>query len=418
MKIKTLLQTAAALSLCLLMNSCSSRQAETRGHYFSVRQEDGITIAVTSSIPKYEGELFRYEKVLELREDERPESLFNRPTDFLADSQGRFYVADSGDARIAVFSPEGSYLRSIGRRGEGPGEFQAPRIQSIRNDIISVYDLLLRREVRYRTDGTLVDITSIPADHSHRPNEYFRLDEERMAQIIRQYEDVENDRYEWAEILIHTAAPDTVALFATEHVLTGYRFPSVRRGLRIMQRGNYLFAPQPIAYFSPAHGFVLSSGKEPVIDVFDSSGTLQKRIRMDMAAEQVTAGDKDEVIAVFQRDLSEADAETQTYIKEQIDNLRFMEYKPPWYAFMVDDVGFFWLIDIDTLDLQDVAEHGFDMMVLDKSGEYLGRTRFPPALFLRFSNGRLLINNQDPETGEYSLTVYQIIPAVSGLIYP
>jgi hypothetical protein len=37
---------------------------------------------------------------------------------------GNLYVLDTGDSTIKVFSPEGAHLRTLGRKGEGPGEFQ------------------------------------------------------------------------------------------------------------------------------------------------------------------------------------------------------------------------------------------------------------------------------------------------------
>ena len=37
---------------------------------------------------------------------------------------GNFYVLDSGDAYIKVFSPQGDFLRKFGGEGQGPGEFQ------------------------------------------------------------------------------------------------------------------------------------------------------------------------------------------------------------------------------------------------------------------------------------------------------
>jgi DNA-binding beta-propeller fold protein YncE len=39
---------------------------------------------------------------------------------------GSVYVSDSGNARIQVFSPTGAFLRQVGSRGEGEGEFLEP----------------------------------------------------------------------------------------------------------------------------------------------------------------------------------------------------------------------------------------------------------------------------------------------------
>jgi hypothetical protein len=49
---------------------------------------------------------------------------FARVVSVVADSAGDLYVADGPDHRIHVFGPDGRLLRSMGRRGAGPGEFR------------------------------------------------------------------------------------------------------------------------------------------------------------------------------------------------------------------------------------------------------------------------------------------------------
>lgn len=45
------------------------------------------------------------------------------PTDIAKDSKGLIYIADSGNSRIQKYSSNGRLLKSIGREGQGPGEF-------------------------------------------------------------------------------------------------------------------------------------------------------------------------------------------------------------------------------------------------------------------------------------------------------
>ena len=52
---------------------------------------------------------------------------FNSPADLAVDAAGNIYIADSRNQRIQVFDPEGRYLRTIGRKGQGPGEFMSTR---------------------------------------------------------------------------------------------------------------------------------------------------------------------------------------------------------------------------------------------------------------------------------------------------
>lgn len=49
---------------------------------------------------------------------------FYKPTDIALDSTGNLYVLDAGNHRIQKIGPNGTLLASLGRRGQGPGEFQ------------------------------------------------------------------------------------------------------------------------------------------------------------------------------------------------------------------------------------------------------------------------------------------------------
>lgn len=42
------------------------------------------------------------------------------------DAQGRVFVSDFQEPRVLVFGPDGQHLATIGRKGQGPGEFTAP----------------------------------------------------------------------------------------------------------------------------------------------------------------------------------------------------------------------------------------------------------------------------------------------------
>src|SRR5690625_4437409 len=76
-------------------------------------------------------------------EDEGPESFFGiGPTNIAADHTGNLYIMDSGNHRIVIFDEAGNHLRTLGRQGSGPGEFQMwPQGITVAADgTINVYD--------------------------------------------------------------------------------------------------------------------------------------------------------------------------------------------------------------------------------------------------------------------------------------
>jgi len=58
------------------------------------------------------------------QEDQPPEHQLGQPVAVRTDSQGHIYIADRLSKQIKVFDEQGQYLRSLGGRGRGPGEFQ------------------------------------------------------------------------------------------------------------------------------------------------------------------------------------------------------------------------------------------------------------------------------------------------------
>lgn len=64
-------------------------------------------------------------------------------------------ISESGD-RIRVFSSDGTYLRDLGRRGEGPGEFQWVSHLLFAGDTLVAVDRRLNRLTWMREDGTVV----------------------------------------------------------------------------------------------------------------------------------------------------------------------------------------------------------------------------------------------------------------------
>ena len=111
------------LPVFIMLVSCEQQKAEWKG---IIEEVDGVTIVKNPEIP-FHGEL-----ILDLEEDisignEKDENyLFYRVRGIALDSEENIYVADSGNYRIQKFDRDGKYLQTIGRKGEGPGEFRRP----------------------------------------------------------------------------------------------------------------------------------------------------------------------------------------------------------------------------------------------------------------------------------------------------
>lgn len=74
------------------------------------------------------------------------------------DSAGRIYVLEFQAQEVRVFGPDGSFLRRIGARGEGPGEFQRARAITLRDQReLWVLDIDPPRWSIFDLEGVLID---------------------------------------------------------------------------------------------------------------------------------------------------------------------------------------------------------------------------------------------------------------------
>ena len=116
------LHRAAALASLLLLALASAQpiQAAWQG---TTATTDGVTTVTNPETPAY-GETRQELSELWRRGGDSDDLFFGTIAEFLHDDAGNIYLLDGQLSEIQVFDPNGELLRTIGRQGEGPGEFQ------------------------------------------------------------------------------------------------------------------------------------------------------------------------------------------------------------------------------------------------------------------------------------------------------
>ncbi len=85
------------------------------------------------------------------------------------DSRGRVYVVDALEGGVIVLSPDLRHLETVGRAGEGPGEFRLKQIQILPTDTLFVFDVDLNRVTIIEPDNFEVIDTFLPANLRRGP---------------------------------------------------------------------------------------------------------------------------------------------------------------------------------------------------------------------------------------------------------
>ncbi len=95
--------------------------------------------------------------------------ILSGPNDIAIDVDGNIYVLDYLLAQIIVLSPTGERLRTIGRKGKGPGEFQLPRSFTLSGDTLRVVDVGNGKLQVVGLHGDFVRSTPLPPGASMGP---------------------------------------------------------------------------------------------------------------------------------------------------------------------------------------------------------------------------------------------------------
>lgn len=69
------------------------------------------------------------------------------------DDQGNIYILDRKNTQVSVFNTDGLFIRSFGKRGQGPGEFQVPIGMFVEGQYLHIYDFMIRKISTFSLDG-------------------------------------------------------------------------------------------------------------------------------------------------------------------------------------------------------------------------------------------------------------------------
>jgi len=403
--------SAALVSVLVLTTSSGFLKQE---HTFRVFDEDGVTVAETSGGPKYDTELFSFERLARIHEDEnRPESLMGNPSSDKSrmGEDGSVFVTDVKYNRILRFDAAGEYLNGIGGQGQGPGEYLGPRLLSTDDGTVTIWDPMLNRTSFYRYDGTFLESEQHFGRRSLAIYGLYRGTGGELVHLEYRTEFEGRRAYVYHSYFatIYSTEHDTIATLVAGPVKGHYQI-----GGWICWR---LFTGFPSATYHPDRGIIMTTGNEPVFKYYRLDGTLSRIVRLNIPAEPVTRRERRAWAVAERHMLEQTPPEGLSMEQERLRHVEFNDPKGFWTDVTVDHNGFIWAAQPgDTFRGMTGTGMTYEHLVFSPEGEYLGITNLPGASAI--SRGHL-ITRQDNEAGTgIELVVYRIVPAVPGLEFP
>ncbi len=321
------------------------------------------------------------------------ELLFGRIASARRDAAGNLIVADRQALEIRIFDVEGRHLQSLGREGEGPGEFQSLRGAwpvSYRDETdvdsrqVIAADSRLDRITRFSGEGTPMGTATLSGREDlmispiglggsgavlSRASPFNVLpDLQSLSRSLEDFVDAmfageENRRVLFVRHRFDGVLVDTLA--EGKDAARG----SVSSGSGMEMRVRTMtvpFSPQAAAAGSP-YGIVVTGGALYEISVFDKDGSLRMIARLDEAPPVRT----DEHLEAYARGSDRDEAETRERI-EQYRQFPLPESLPGYTHVLFADEGELWA---RRYGLPGESMLRWDVFAND--GAYLGRVDVP-----------------------------------------
>lgn len=371
----------------------------------TIEEKNGVKVIKNPNEPLYGEITFDLEEDLSIGNEEDENYAFYRIGMPVVDSEGNIFVLDSGNFRIQKFDRNGKYLQSIGRQGQGPGEFERPSTLYLDSDNnIYVEDSggkvhIFNKGGEFKNAVTLTEFTrpimrefGITKEGSLIAQTLSR--EERKSDMPMDYDTFFNID------LINSDGTTikTVASFSWE------------RSERIKtERGGFLSPNNlctPRLCLCPINEDLAIYGYSTDYSLFaiNAKGETVYIIKKDEPPQPVTKAEKDKVIDRFMGGQKENERMPKISRSKYASALKFPKHKPFYERIIKDDKDRIYVEKFKFLfNRSEIAD--FDMF--NKDGYFLYKVKIP-ILYPVIKSGYIYTREYDQESGYSKIKRYKI----------
>jgi len=389
----------------------------------AVRDSVGIQIVENFGTPLWpQGPEWKFTEVMRIGAlDGPPEYQFGRIEGIQVLSDGRIVIVDAMAYNVRYFSPDGAHVRTVGRKGEGPGELGDGGHMLLRGpgDTVLVGDGGAGRVHVLAPDGTYLETFSrLPKDgytggywRGHNPTG-------RITSLHRPLYGSDGTLPDTMDILlerdVHGGIVDTLARVPSRLVLNRDHDGVFRR----YYNANW---------WHSAWGdeFLIARTDRYRFNIHGPDGRLKRIVSMLRQPAALTDDDRSIFLSRWDQVAREAGAPAERW-QQFRSRITFADAYPPFAWFSMGPGGTLlvqrvWPVrDLDeegrkefTLDQQYVAPGSSEWDVFDQEGRYLGAVTIPGSEYL--ATLPLFTFFEDTPTGTWYL--YSVVADELGVQY-
>jgi len=380
--------STAMMAVSLLFTACGPQRAEWTG---TIEEVDGVIVVNNPDVPYYGEFIPELEEDLTIGKEGDDNHFFFRAVAVALDGEKNIYVVDSGNYRIQKFDDQGRYLQTIGRKGQGPGEFSGPMgicFDSQGNLYVREY----KKIQVFDRNGNF--IRSFPLDHYLVD---FAVDDEGS---VLGYSDI-RQRDTALRGIVKMDSQGKIVKNVAEYNDLGIKI-IVGEAATFTLSPNHAYTPRlHFAALSPSR-FVYGYASEYLLHMIDSDGNPTLKSRKDDVPVPITQKEREYIITRACQSLERNRIPISKKLVEE--TIHFRKHRAVFNKIITDDKQRLFVQRMKSV----FDENGvFEFDIFSGDGYYLYRVEFPfsPEII---DNGRVYDIYTNEDTGEVRITRFKI----------